>query len=318
MLKFLKKAVRFVLLLFLFLVVGLFLVYFKVDMEPSILEAKYAYPDSEFLEYNTMRVHYRDTGEGTPLFLLHGTGSSLHTWEQWTELLQDSFRVISLDLPGYGLTGPHPEDLYNAPSYAALVIALADHLNIQQFHLAGNSMGGATAWYSAATYPDRINKLILLDPSGAPSDGQSSAFVFQLAQNKILSPFFRWVTPKFLVENSLLDVFEDDSKITYEMIDRYYDLQLREGNRQAFIDRLRQDFYPDGKPDPTKVVAPTLLIWGENDNWISISQSDWFLDNFPNVELLSLPNCGHLPMEEEPEITAEAARLFLLGQDLIK
>jgi pimeloyl-ACP methyl ester carboxylesterase len=311
MIKVLQKVFRFILLLLVFLIVGVFLVYFKTDLEPNILEAKYEYPDSQYLETGDLRVHFRDSGTGTPFILLHGTGSSLHTWEAWTDLLQDSFRIISLDLPGYGLTGPDPAGLYNADSYTEVVLALADHLNIGQFHLAGNSMGGAAAWNAAATYPDRIQKLVLLDPSGAPAEDRSSAFVFRLAQNKILSPLVRWVTPKFLVENSLLDVYEDDSKITFEMIDRYYDLQLREGNRQAFIDRLNQDFFPEGQPDMAQITAPTLLLWGANDRWIPPADGTWFIAKIPHSEIVIIPNCGHLPMEEKPAETARIVREFL-------
>jgi pimeloyl-ACP methyl ester carboxylesterase len=134
------------------------------DMEA--LKAKYTNAESRFLELDGMQVHYRDEGQGYPIVLIHGTGASLHTWDAWTEDLKRHFRVIRMDLPAFGLTGPHPDRDYSLAQYVAFLDALAEKLNLSTFHLVGNSLGGSIAWLYAARHPEAVNKLILLDPGG--------------------------------------------------------------------------------------------------------------------------------------------------------
>ena len=128
----------------------------------SVLELKKTYANqySKFIEINGMNVHYRDEGEGQAIVLLHGTGASLHTWDKWTEELKNNFRVIRLDLPAYGLTGPHPENKYSLPDYSSFLNSFVESIGVDNFILSGNSLGGAIAWYYASEYKNKV-KLFL-------------------------------------------------------------------------------------------------------------------------------------------------------------
>src|SRR5581483_4009099 len=144
-----RKKVRRVLLALLALVVLVLAAGVRFDRDPGDLEAKYATPPSKFIDVDGARVHYRDTGSGPPIVLVHGSNASLFTWEGWTERLAPSHRVIALDMPGHGLPGPDPKARYSAAEMAELVAAFATKLGIERFAIAGNSMGGNVAWHLA-------------------------------------------------------------------------------------------------------------------------------------------------------------------------
>ena len=116
------------------------------DIPLSELKKNYTNDFSSFVSIQGMDVHYRDEGEGPVIILLHGTGSSLHTWDKWTKILSENYRVIRLDLPAYGLTGPHPQKKYALDDYRLFLEEFLKKLELNKFMLAGNSLGGAIAW----------------------------------------------------------------------------------------------------------------------------------------------------------------------------
>ncbi|GAB4395991.1 MAG: alpha/beta hydrolase [Microscillaceae bacterium] len=256
-----------------------------------------------------MSVHYRDEGQGPALILLHGTAASLHTWDAWTEILKKKYRVIRLDLPAFGLTGPHPARKYQIQDYIAFLRIFTHKLGLNSFHLAGNSLGGHIAWEFALDYPRVVEKLILIDPAGYPLK-RNPPFVFRLARTPVVNQLVRYITPRFFFRNNLEQVYHQDSLITEELIDRYYDLARREGNRQAFIDRANT-------PATTRyarlgdIIAPTLVMWGQEDAWIPASLADKFAKAIPNAKVRLYEEAGHVPMEELPKPTAFDAQKFL-------
>jgi len=231
-----KKVFRFSIKLIVAIIAIVLIVFYAPDKEVSQLTEKYTYLDSYFVQVEDQQVHYRKTGEGPTLLLLHGTGSSIHTWEQWTRLLKSDFTIISVDLPAYGLTGPNNNGDYSIKNYVSFVNKFSKVMELESFFIAGSSLGGSIAWNYTYQHPEKVQKLVLLNSSGYPSHKESS-MVFKLARNSYLNKAMLVFTPKFLVEKSLKEVFYDKSLVTDEMIDRYFDLQLRKGNRQAFIDR---------------------------------------------------------------------------------
>ena len=312
MLKKILKLLASMLLLLSVVILGFLFLNYTPDMSIGELEYNWAYPDSKFIDIDDMPVHYRITGEGHPLVLIHGTGASLHTWEAWTEILKDDFKIISLDLPAYGLTGPNKTGTYNLPYYSQFLNHFLEEIGIDTFHLAGNSLGGAISWQYTIDYPEKVRKLVLLDAAGYPSN-KETPLVFKLAANKFFSKILLKITPKSIYKTSLLDVFENDELVSAEMINRYYELSLREGNRQAFVDRLRNRTISDITKIST-IKAPTLILWGEKDNWISEENAWKFDKDIPDSEVIIYENVGHLPMEEVAERSAEDTRKFLLNQ----
>jgi pimeloyl-ACP methyl ester carboxylesterase len=279
------------------------------DLAATGLEAKYATPPSRFVPVAGMRVHVRDEGQGPVLVLLHGTASSLHTWDAWAEALRDSFRVVRFDLPGFGLTGPHPARDYSLDAYTAFVGAVLDSLRLDRVAIAGNSLGGDIAGHVAARWPDRVTRLVLLDPAGLPT-GQRAPLAFRIARLPGASLLMRSVSPRALVESSLREVFADDAKVTPALVDRHWELTRRPGNRQAFVDRVTRALQPD-TAWLRDVRAPTLIIWGEEDAWIPARLGDEFVRRIPDARLVRLAGVGHVPMEEAPERSLAVARPFL-------
>lgn len=298
-------------------VLVLFLVFLFInyapDKSPELLKQQWAYDNSSFVEIKGMPVHYRINGSGHPLVLIHGTGASLHTWERWTELLAADFKVISLDMPAFGLTGPNPTGEYSLEFYAQFLDDFLNEIGVDQPYIAGNSLGGGIAWRYAVMFPDKVKKLVLLDASGYPSD-KAPPLAFQLAKSKFWSTILLNFTPKSLFEKSLKEVYYNDELVTPELIDRYYQFYLRTGNRQAFIDRVRSVRYSD--PALIKTIrCPTLIIWGETDEWVPVSNAYKFEKDIPGAELIVYEKVGHLPMEEIPEQTSRDLKTFLQKND---
>tara|TARA_B110000444_G_C18845042_1_gene601350 strand:+ start:855 stop:1643 length:789 start_codon:yes stop_codon:yes gene_type:complete len=249
------------------------------------------------MELDSRKIHFRDEGNGYPIILLHGTGSSLHTWDSWTKELLKTHRVIRIDLPGFGLTGQDSLKRYSSMDYVNLLNDFLNKLSINEFHLAGNSLGGLVSWLYASEYDDKVNKLILLSPSGHSFD--SVPFVIQLARTPIINNLLRHFTPKAFIEENLKEVYFDNSLINQDIIDRYHDLTLFEGNRSAFIDRAnikRIDYSSQMK----HINTPTLILWGENDYWIPVGNAEKFKNAIKNSKVLIMPETGHIPMEERP------------------
>jgi triacylglycerol esterase/lipase EstA (alpha/beta hydrolase family) len=138
------------------------------SLPEELLIALYANDRSRFVRIGGARVHMRDQGnpDGIPLVLIHGANSSLHVWEGWARALKHEARLILVDLPGHGLTGAWPRGDYTVEAYADFIEMLVDTLNLDRFVLVGHSLGGGVAWTFAATRPDRVSQLILVNSAG--------------------------------------------------------------------------------------------------------------------------------------------------------
>lgn len=304
-----KRVPRIVLRILVLFLIALWVAY-TPDLEVGELKEKYTNEESEFMGLRGMEVHYRDEGSGPPLLLIHGTAASLHTWDGWTKALKSEFRIIRLDLPGFGLTGPDPEARYQLHEYAQFIHAFMSQLGIEKYSLAGNSLGGGIAWHVAALYPESIEKLILVDPNGLPKD-EPPSLVFKLAKNRITAALLKKFAPRPVIKNNLKQVYYQDDKISEDLITRYHDLTRRVGNRQAFVDRANIKDRPDLNLF-SQITCPTLIQWGRHDTWIPITDAQLFDEYIANSQVVIYEDAGHVPMEEIPEKSAEDARSFLL------
>ncbi|MFN5088588.1 MAG: alpha/beta fold hydrolase [Bacteroidota bacterium] len=285
-------------------------IYWKNDIDLNELKDKYAYPSSSFISIDGINVHYRDVGKGEAILLIHGTGASLHTWEKWIDILSPGYRVISFDLPGFGLTGPDPNHNYQISRYTVILDSLMVKLKVDSFHIAGNSLGGLVAWRYTTQFPQKILTLNLIDAAGLPQPGKKPPFIFQLAKLPVLSTLMQKVTPKSIIKNSMLDVYKNDQLVTEKLIDRYFELSLREGNRTAFVKRMSQLNEKLDINDLKRITAPVLIQWGKDDRWIPLAKGYEFKKIIPKAEL-KIYNSGHVPMEENPMETVEDYMIFL-------
>ena len=284
------------------------------DRSAEDLGKRWATPPSQFLMLDGMKVHVRDEGprdDPQPIVLLHGTSSSLHTWDGWAQVLKEKHRVIRVDLPGFGLTGPTQDGNYQMPVYSHFVTSLMDTLQVKRAVLAGNSMGGYVAWKTAVDYPDRVSKLILVDAAGYATTAASVPIGFKLAQIPMLSGLMANILPRQVIESSLRNVYGDPSKITTELIDRYYELTLRSGNRKSLAARFSQNKAGEFEAQIARIQQPTLVIWGSLDRLIAPENAEKFHRDIANSEVVMFDNLGHVGHEEDPAATVAAARAFL-------
>lgn len=262
------------------------------------LTHKYTNDHSRFLVIDDMFVHYRDQGEGEPIVLLHGAFSSLHTFNDWSKILQNNYRVISLDLMGFGLTGPNKTGDYTIGNHIRVLKRFFNILGLKKVHLVGSSLGGWLAWEFTYRYPQRINKLVLVDSAGF-LDKENMPLPFKLAQSPLAGRVLKYIVRKSILEQFVKQVYYDISKINTKLVDRYFDLFTREGNSQALVDLVNAPFQ-ENIDFLSKIEHPTLIMWGREDAWIGAINAYLFDKMLPNSELIIYEEVGHLPMEEIP------------------
>ncbi len=286
------------------------------DRSLADLKPRWALPPSEFLAIDGMLVHLRDQGprdDPAPIVLLHGTSASLHTWEGWVAALQAKRRVISLDLPGFGLTGPFPDGDYRMSHYSAFLAHVLDQLQVPRAVVAGNSFGGQLAWQFALDHPQRVERLVLVDAAGYPRNATSIPIGFRLAQIPALAPLMANLLPRQMIEASIRNVYGDPSKVSDELIDRYYELTLRAGNREALRQRFIQAEAGQGFTRIAELKVPTLIIWGGRDELIPPDNAERFKRDIQGSRLVLFDDLGHVPQEEDPARTVAVLMGFLEG-----
>lgn len=283
------------------------------DRSVDSLKARWAQPPSQFIEVAGMQVHLRDEGprdDPIPIVLLHGTSASLHTWNGWAQSLSQTRRVIRFDLPAFGLTGPNAQNDYSINSYVVFVTAVMDKLGVQRFVLGGNSLGGQIAWETANAVPARVQRLILVDSAGYAFVPISMPLGFQMARMPVLRNLVEYVLPRGIIQNSLENVYGDPSLVTPALIDRYYELTLRAGNRKALGYRFAQGFASqEAKIKSLKL--PTLILWGAKDRLIPPENGQNFARDIAGSKLVVFEALGHVPHEENVQVTLAEVLKFL-------
>ena len=291
------------------------------DIPRATLEAKYAIPPSQFVTLpDGARVHLRDRGprDAPALILIHGSNAALFTWEPWAKRLANTFRVVTLDLPGHGLTGAVPGGDYSQEGMAKFVGEVADALGLQTFAIGGNSMGGRIAVLFAAEHPGRVTHLILVDSGGVSSKGDrwivqyGQDFAIRMARLAIINRLLLHVTPRALLAAALHRVIVRQEIITDAMIDAYWEFVRMEGTRAATIVRFnaRNNGVKDRLGD---IHAPTLILWGEEDHMVPVEIAHEFQAAIPDSKLIIYPHTGHAPQEEMADASADDVRTFLNG-----
>ncbi len=302
---------------------------FKAPDRPlESLVARWAPPPSQFIELkvagHTQLTHLRDEGpreDSLPILLLHGTSDSLHTWDGWAKELSKTRRVLRVDLPAFGLTGPSPAEDYRIEAYVAFIKALLDQQQLPRVLIVGNSLGGEVAWMSAARHPERVAGLVLIDPAGLPFEPEYVPPGFAASRFAPTAWISRFLLPRPMVKASVEAVYGRPENVRAEVVDRFFEITLREGNRRALGQRVQALLAERGSSLYTEawaqVAAPTLLLWGEKDRLIPPATAQQYLQgrrkDAPPVELKILPGIGHVPQLEDPQGSLAAALPFISG-----
>lgn len=287
------------------------------------IERKYTSEDSRFIEIHGNRIHYLDQGpheaglgkdelgkDGSSkdrpshdaqqgvILLIHGTASSLHTWDNWADLLQSDYRVLRLDLPGFGLTGPDVSARYQVADDVALLQHFLAALDIPKVHLVGSSLGGRIAWQYALEHQNEVASLTLMNALGYPQ--ASWPPLIELAQWPVFDEIIKRFLPRFMYGIGLKDVYHDAALVNEVLIDRYYELSLYQNNMSAFPDRVKTRLDKDA--DQIKnLTVPTLIQWGKEDRYFPVANAFRFAEDIAGSSLKVYEQVGHLPMEEVPE-----------------
>jgi pimeloyl-ACP methyl ester carboxylesterase len=278
------------------------------NIDTRWLEKKYTNSASRFILIDGNRVHYRDEGEGEAIILIHGTASSLHTWDQWTEVLSKKYRVIRMDLPGFGLTGPDHSDRYQVADDVDFLKTFLNELQIDSAHAVGSSLGGRIAWQFALQHPNRVQTLGLMNALGYPQERWPPPI--QMAQWPVFDEVMKRFSPRFMYEIGLKDVYHDASLVNEEIIDRYFEISRYPGNLAAFPSRVKARLDKDS--DQIKQVqVPTLIMWGEKDRYFPAENAYRFHQDIRDSKLVVYRSIGHLPMEETPEHSVQDYIEFL-------
>lgn len=301
----LKKIFQILLVLIAVAVVGFTIFWFSRPADVAFEEYKAEIPNSEyskFAEVNGVKLHYQEKGEGTPLVLIHGYTSLHYTWNDVFKPLSEHFRVIAVDLKGFGFS-EKPDGDYTKREQAVLVKGLLEHLKIKKAWLAGSSMGGEVSLNVALQSPELVEGLILIDSAGVKFESNSSSPFNIPVLGRALAALA--LTSDEPVRDGLKKSFYDDSKITDEAVRMYHiPLTGRNGQRAAALASQQWDLYPI-ESDLGKINVPTLIIWGAEDEVVPLETGKKMNSLIKNSELKIYEKIGHLPQEESPQRIVE-------------
>jgi len=298
------------------LLIVLGIVFYQKDQSPEEVYKKYALASSQQIAIGGVQLHYSDEGnrlDSTPLLLIHGTSSSLRTWDGVTAQLKNQYRIIRFDLPGFGLTGPNPNRDYSTSYYNQVIDSLLSALHVSRVIIVGNSLGGSIATQYAIYQPAKVRGLVLVDAAGLPPAKKTTGAIgFKLAQMPVINRLLTIITPRELVKKSLQDAYGDTGKVTDSLTTQYFDMLTREGNRQALIDRMRQGWQEKNSDFLSNVQAPTLIVWGSKDRLIPVENAELFQQKIKNSQVHIWENLGHVPMEEDPGAFSDILRKWVM------
>jgi pimeloyl-ACP methyl ester carboxylesterase len=300
------------------LLLGIWLVVRRGDISYATLEQRWAAPGSQYVDLpDGVHMHYLDQGnpKGPVVVLLHGFAMSTDTWAAWTQRLGRDYRVIAIDLPGFGLTRAPGSKAYDYGAMADELEAFAKARHLVKFVVAGSSMGGGVAWRYALSHPERVRGLILVDAAGWPVEDpavMNNPFV-KAGENPVLRPILTQLDDGPTMRMSFRKSFADPSRVDAGYLKRYVELSRAPGRRgtwfQFLDEETRQDY---ATPDRLAALkAPTLILWGEKDALLPAPAGRRFVAAIPASHLIVYPGVGHLPHEEAADRSASDAINFL-------
>ena len=281
------------------------------DIPAEVLEAKYTTPASRFLNVDGVRIHYRDEGSGPPLVLVHANFASLLSWDESVASLKATHRVLRFDMTGHGLTGPDPSGDYSLERTVELTSRFVDALQLKRFSIGGTSLGGTVALHYTAAHPERIERLILLSPGSL--EGRSMQ-----REGRTVPEWADILTyiapPRALARFMLTSRFGDPSRVDDKLIDQWYEMWMREGQRPAILARLRSYSSADIGKVTAAISVPTLILWGEENPQAPVEQAEelrTMLGSAPGVTIVTYPGIGHMAAEEAGTLVARDIQNWL-------
>ena len=253
------------------------------------------------------RVRSEGPADAPVIVMVHGFSYSLESWDAWAADLSRDYRVIRMDLPGHGLTGPDPQQRYSVPETVNFLGGLLDELGLDHVTLAGNSLGGLVSWRLAAERPDLVSRLVLVAPGAYSINGVTD----QPVAVPMGVSFYLTSAPEAMIAAASAGLFGDPSRMDPALPGRVHALMQTPGVGQALVERLEVFTLPDPTADLARVEAPALVLWGGRDVMIPVEQAGRIADDLPQAELIIYDDLGHILHEEDPARTLVDVRAFL-------
>lgn len=278
---------------------------FKLDISQERIKSEYADDNSKFITIDKMNVHYKDEGTGAPLILLHDAGLSLNIWNEIMPFLTNHFRVIRLDLPGFGLTAASKRFDYSMDKYIYFVkkFTAAVGLSLDMFSVLGAGFGGHIAWQYTLLHQHRVNKLILINAQGYATSNSLSLFKFD-KKNGFGRFLMRWRGNNWMIKSLLKKQIGKEIIINDKLVKEIQDLLLCNNNRKSLV-KLSKAAVKNRQHRIKEIQTPSLIIWGNK-----VEKVD-FEKDLPNAQYNEYEEIGLLPMIEDSKKTAEDIIQFL-------
>ena len=315
------QFVKFLIKIAIVLILGIVLLFYSMikldirypsDISKESIEAKYLLESSDFIEIDGVNIHFAIDGRGPDLLLLHANYANLIDWNPWVDQLKKHFRVIRIDIPGHGLTEADPSNDYSMQRTVFLLENFLNELKIDTLSIAGASLGGTTSLHYASQNPEKIDNLILVSPGALNPRVRGRSEPVTLPK-----PFeiIAHITPKIVTESLLKGGFGDPNNVTDELVVRWHDLLLREGQRDAQIARVNQ--YVSGNIDEvlSQIRSPILIMWGKKNNVVPVDLAYEMKDMMKNssrIEMIIYETGGHQLVQELGLQTGEDALKYLM------
>lgn len=307
-----RRFIYFVFFIAAILIIGPFLIPLpkQPDLAPEEVAREGVLEGGRFVTVDGLQTYVKDVGprDGEAVVLIHGFGGSTFSWrETIPALANNGYRAVALDLKGFGLSGKTFDEDYSHPAQASFVAGVMDSMGIERATIIGHSMGGNVLAHFALNYPERVDKLVIVD--GAVVTGEGGAGftgIGWLAHIPQIRRLARIVARSILSEEEIGDMLQsavyDPQFVTPEMISGYYTPLTIEDWELALLGIVR-DSNKNELPEPlSEITEPTLIIWGEHDTWVAPANGERLLVGLPDAELAIVPDSGHLPMEERPDM----------------
>lgn len=297
--------------------IAAYVAYTRLKPRPIPVEALQT--DGRYTTAEGLRIHYRTSGSGPPLILIHGIFANLFGWRHVFTQLAQEHTVYALDLKGHGLSDKPASGDYSPFGMADLVAHFMDSLGIDSAAVVGQSMGGAIAAALAVRHPTRVQRLVLVDAAGYPLDYHVMPLLTRVAGSAAAAFVLRRIPPHRRLSAHFLRLcyYEPDRTCTPDVIDGYF-LPLLTPGANDVIAPLARDFGQTSIANRLREIqAPTLILWGQYDAVVPLHWGYRFQKDIANAKLVVFPKCGHCPHEEEPAKFVAAVSEFLKGREVI-
>jgi len=304
-------------------VVGGYFVLKRPDIPYETLAVTYESPASRYVDLpGGVHMHYRvdgAPGDAPTLLLIHGFSDAVQTWEPWVRQLNDlsanGYRIISIDLPGHGLTRAPAGYRASINAFRDAVYAFAQSQHLTHFAIAGNSMGGNVAWEYALAHPDQLTGLILVDSAGwsHPTDeGALNSPMMKLLRSPV-GPYLRDLDNTALFRRGVQAAFADPAHASEEMVTRFVTLSRAPGHRDILLQMQtnRNARRAASNEVLAPITTPTLILWGDQDHLIPVGDAELFHTAIHGSEVKIYHNVGHMPQNEATEQSASDVHEFL-------